>query len=102
MPAHRLENIFRTNIQGHYTRGRCEQQKREEAMADQLKMPEAVAASGGKMPEPRRLDLPLLPTGQGERFYLERYRIAGDLVGILATFIQHGGFGKAGLVTRSR
>ena len=25
------------------------------------------------MPEPRRLDLPLLPSGQGERFYLERF-----------------------------
>lgn len=25
------------------------------------------------MPEPRRLDLPLLPTGQDERFYLERF-----------------------------
>lgn len=28
LPAHRVENIFRTNIQGHYGRGRCEQQKR--------------------------------------------------------------------------
>lgn len=28
LPAHRLENIFRTNLQGHYARGRCEQQKR--------------------------------------------------------------------------
>ena len=28
LPAHRLENIFRTNIQGNYARGRCEQQKR--------------------------------------------------------------------------
>lgn len=27
LPPHRLENIFRTNIQGHYARGRCEQQK---------------------------------------------------------------------------
>lgn len=27
LPAHRLENIFRTNIQGHYARGRCEQQR---------------------------------------------------------------------------
>jgi len=26
LPEHRLENIFRTNIQGHYARGRCEQQ----------------------------------------------------------------------------
>ncbi len=25
------------------------------------------------MPEPRQLDLPLLPTGQTERFYLERF-----------------------------
>ena len=28
LPPHRIENIFRTNIQGHYGRGRCEQQKR--------------------------------------------------------------------------
>lgn len=28
LPAHRIENIFRTNTQGHYGRGRCEQQKR--------------------------------------------------------------------------
>lgn len=28
LPAHRIENIFRTNTQGHYNRGRCEQQKR--------------------------------------------------------------------------
>lgn len=28
LPAHRLENIFRTNIQSHYARGRCEQQRR--------------------------------------------------------------------------
>ena len=28
LPPHRLETIFRTNIQGHYGRGRCEQQKR--------------------------------------------------------------------------
>ena len=27
----------------------------------------------GEMPGPRRLDLPLLPTGQGERHYLERF-----------------------------
>lgn len=27
LPAHRLENIFRTNIQGNYNRGRCEQQR---------------------------------------------------------------------------
>lgn len=26
LPAHRVENIFRTIIQGHYGRGRCEQQ----------------------------------------------------------------------------
>lgn len=28
LPAHRLENIYRTNLQSHYNRGRCEQQKR--------------------------------------------------------------------------
>ena len=28
------------------------------------------------MPKPRRLDLPLLPTGQKERFYLERFMCA--------------------------
>lgn len=28
LPSHRIENIFRTNIQGHYGRGRCEQQAR--------------------------------------------------------------------------
>lgn len=28
LPAHRIENVFRTNTQGHYGRGRCEQQKR--------------------------------------------------------------------------
>lgn len=28
LPPHRIENIFRTNIQGHYGRGRCEQQRR--------------------------------------------------------------------------
>lgn len=28
LPPHRIENIFRTNLQGHYARGRCEQQKR--------------------------------------------------------------------------
>lgn len=28
LPEHRLENIFRTNIQNHYNRGRCEQHKR--------------------------------------------------------------------------
>lgn len=27
LPQHRLENIFRTNLQGHYNRGRCEQQR---------------------------------------------------------------------------
>jgi SPP1 gp7 family putative phage head morphogenesis protein len=41
--------------------------------ADYLAMLEAVANSGGKMPEPRRVDIPLLPTGQTERFYLERF-----------------------------
>lgn len=28
MPMHRLDNIFRTNIQSDYARGRCEQQRR--------------------------------------------------------------------------
>lgn len=28
LPAHRLDNIFRTNLQNHYARGRCLQQKR--------------------------------------------------------------------------
>ncbi len=28
LPRHRLDNIFRTNIQGAYNRGRCEQQQR--------------------------------------------------------------------------
>jgi SPP1 gp7 family putative phage head morphogenesis protein len=28
LPRHRLENIYRTNIQGHYARGRCEQMAR--------------------------------------------------------------------------
>lgn len=32
-----------------------------------------VTESGEAMPEPRRLELPLLQTGQGERFYLERF-----------------------------
>jgi SPP1 gp7 family putative phage head morphogenesis protein len=32
LPRYRLENIFRTNIQGHYARGRCEQQA--EVVAD--------------------------------------------------------------------
>ena len=36
-------------------------------------MNDAVTQSQGKMPEPRRLDLPLLPTGQGEGYYLERF-----------------------------
>ena len=36
-------------------------------------MNDAVTQRQGKMPEPRRLDLPLLPTGQGERYYLERF-----------------------------
>lgn len=27
LPAHRIENIFRTNIQSNYARGRCEQQR---------------------------------------------------------------------------
>jgi SPP1 gp7 family putative phage head morphogenesis protein len=28
LPDHRLDNIFRTNLQTHYSRGRCEQQRR--------------------------------------------------------------------------
>ena len=36
-------------------------------------MLDAIRQSQGEMPEPRRLDLPLLPTGQGERYYLERF-----------------------------
>jgi SPP1 gp7 family putative phage head morphogenesis protein len=28
LPDYRLENIYRTNLQSHYSRGRCEQQKR--------------------------------------------------------------------------
>ena len=28
LPRHRLDNIFRTNVQGAYNRGRCEQQQR--------------------------------------------------------------------------
>ena len=36
-------------------------------------MLDAITQNQGKMPEPRRLDLPLLPTGQGERYYLERF-----------------------------
>lgn len=36
-------------------------------------MIDAATQSQGEMPEPRRLDLPLLPTGQGERYYLERF-----------------------------
>ncbi|WP_295577876.1 PBECR2 nuclease fold domain-containing protein [uncultured Lamprocystis sp.] len=36
-------------------------------------MIEAVGKSGGAMPEPRRLDLALLPPGRGERFYLDRF-----------------------------
>ena len=36
-------------------------------------MIDAVTQSQGGMPEPRRLDLPLLPTGQEERYYLERF-----------------------------
>lgn len=27
LPAHRLDNLFRTNLQGHYARGRCQQHK---------------------------------------------------------------------------
>ena len=41
--------------------------------ADGLAMIEAVGKSGGAMPEPRRLDIPLLPSGRDERFYLERF-----------------------------
>ncbi len=41
--------------------------------ADGWTMVDAVTQRQGKMPEPRRLDLPLLPTGQGERYYLERF-----------------------------
>ena len=36
-------------------------------------MIDTVTQRQGKKPEPRRLDLPLLPTGQGERYYLERF-----------------------------
>jgi hypothetical protein len=39
-------------------------------------MLDAITQSQGEMPEPRRLDLPLLPTGQGERYYLERFMAA--------------------------
>jgi hypothetical protein len=42
-------------------------------MQDQPDRPEAVAAGGGKPPAPRTLRLALLPPGQGERFYLERF-----------------------------
>lgn len=28
LPGYRLENVFRTNLQGHYAYGRCQQQKR--------------------------------------------------------------------------
>lgn len=31
LPYHRLENIFRTNLQNHYNRGRCEKQSRTTA-----------------------------------------------------------------------
>lgn len=27
LPAHRLDNLFRTNLQGHYARGRCQQHR---------------------------------------------------------------------------
>jgi hypothetical protein len=40
---------------------------------DYLAMLEAVATSGGKMPEARRVDVQLLPSGQSERVYLERF-----------------------------
>ena len=36
-------------------------------------MLDPITQNQGNMPEPRRLDLPLLPTGQGERYYLERF-----------------------------
>jgi hypothetical protein len=39
-------------------------------------MNDAVTQRQGQMPEPRRLDLPLLPDGQGERYYLERFMLA--------------------------
>ena len=39
----------------------------------ELDMREAALDSTKPMPEPRRLDLPLLPAGQDERYYLERF-----------------------------
>jgi SPP1 gp7 family putative phage head morphogenesis protein len=42
-------------------------------MSESLDRLEAAVKNQGKMPEPRRIDLPLLPTGKGERFYLERF-----------------------------
>lgn len=41
--------------------------------ADTFEMGDEVGQSMGEMPEPRRLDLSLLPKGQDERFYLERF-----------------------------
>lgn len=79
--ARARENI--STIQEALARAACKRRGQrlacEEAMADQLEMREAVVASGGTMPDPRLLDLPLLPTGQGERFYLERFmRVFGE------------------------
>ena len=45
--------------------------------ADELRMIETTAQDGGYAPEPRRLDLALLPPRQAERFYLERF-MAGN------------------------
>lgn len=39
----------------------------------ELDVPGTALHDNKPMPEPQRLDLPLLPTGQGERFYLERF-----------------------------
>lgn len=42
-------------------------------MRDQSKMLETEPANSGKMPEPRTLNLSLLPADQSERYYLERF-----------------------------
>ncbi len=45
----------------------------QELLKRELNVMESVLDNERPMPEPRRLDLPLLPTGQSERYYLERF-----------------------------
>ncbi len=51
----------------------------QELLKRELNVLETALDNDRPMPEPRRLDLPLLQTGQNERFYLERFmRIFGE------------------------